>query len=60
MVLLITDAGLKSDDARLEGQLTTATMTLKHLHEIGLAIFIGCLGVGGCIVARKWLFKRSG
>lgn len=53
MVLLITDAGLKSDDAKLESQLTTATQTLKFLHQIGLAVVIGSVGVGITLVIRK-------
>ncbi len=53
MVLLITDAGLKSDDARLEGQLTTATQTLNFLHQIGLAVVIGSVGVAITLVIRK-------
>lgn len=53
MVLLITDAGLKSDDAKLERQLTTATQTLNFLHQIGLAVVIGSVGVGITLVIRK-------
>lgn len=45
MALLITDAGVKSDDAKLEGQLTTATQTLIFLRDIGLAVLLGVVGV---------------
>ena len=53
MVLLITDAGLKSDDAKLERQLTQATQTLNFLHQIGLAVVIGSIGVGITLFIRK-------
>lgn len=53
MVLLITDAGVKSDDANLEKQLTTATQTLTFLHQIGLAVVIGSVGVGVTLIIRR-------
>jgi hypothetical protein len=54
MVLLITDAGLKSDDAKLESNLTTATNTLRYLRDIGMATVIGGAGVGAALVARRY------
>lgn len=45
MALIITDAGLKSDDANLEHNLTSATQTLINLRDISLALFIGSCGV---------------
>lgn len=45
MALLITDAGVKSDDKNLERQLTTATLTLNYLRDIGLAVVVGSLMV---------------
>lgn len=47
MALLITDAGLKSDDKNLERNLTTATTTLLFLRDIGVAVL---LGVGGVLI----------
>ena len=47
MALLITDAGVKSDDKKLQGQLTSATIALKTCRDLGLALCIGCLGGGG-------------
>ena len=52
MALLITDAGLKSDDGKLEGQLTTATMALKTVRDIGWALGIGSLAVGISVFIR--------
>ena len=45
MVLLITDAGLKSDDANLERKLTAATAALGVCRDLGAALGVGCLGV---------------
>lgn len=52
MVLLITDAGLKSDDAGLERKLTAATAALATCRDLGLALGIGCLGVGVAVFLR--------
>lgn len=54
MVLLITDAGLKSDDAKLERQLTTATLALRTCRDLGMALAIGCAMVGGAVGFRIW------
>lgn len=51
MVLLITDAGLKSDDKKLEGQLTTATIALRTCRDLAMALAVGCGMVG---VAAGW------
>lgn len=47
MVLLITDAGLKSDDKKLESQLTTATIALRTCRDLAMALAVGCAMVGG-------------
>jgi len=52
MALLITDAGIKSDDAQLEGNLTAATQGLIELARLGLALGIGCIGVGVAVLVR--------
>ena len=52
MALIITDAGTKSDDAKLEGQLTTATLGLKACRDLGWALAVGCLGVGVAVFLR--------
>lgn len=59
MALLITDAGLKSDDKKLTGQLTTATMGLKACRDLGWAVAIGCAGVGVAVVIRSRRQKAS-
>jgi hypothetical protein len=54
MALLITDAGLKSDDKNLEGNLTTATKTLGYLKDIGLAVVVGGTGVAASLLLRHF------
>jgi hypothetical protein len=56
MVMLITDAGTKSDDANLERQLSVATLGLKACRDLGLALAVGCLGVGVAVFLR---FRRQ-
>jgi hypothetical protein len=57
MALLITDAGVKSDDANLERQLSTATAALKMSADIAYALVVASLMIG---VALAWrvLAKR--
>jgi len=56
MVMLITDAGTKSDDANLERQLSVATLGLKACRDLGWALAVGCLGVGVAVFLR---FRRQ-
>lgn len=52
MALIITDAGLKSDDAKLEHQLSSATTALKALRDIGMAVLVGGTGVALAVVIK--------
>lgn len=52
MVLLITDAGLKSDDANLERQLSSATLALQSVRDLGYALGFGALMVGVAVFIR--------
>lgn len=52
MVMLITDAGTKSDDKNLERQLTSATLGLKACRDLGWALAVGCVGVGVAVFLR--------
>lgn len=60
MVLLITDAGLKSDDANLERQLTTATKSLIFLRDIALAVLVGTAMVVATMGLRVWKSNQEG
>jgi hypothetical protein len=57
MVMLITDAGIKSDDINLERNLSSATQTLITLKDISLALFVGSLGVSTALLCKA--FKTS-
>ena len=57
MALLITDAGVKSDDKNLESNLTTATKTLHYLNDVGLAVVVGGAGVALTLLLRHFRNK---
>ena len=59
MALIIVDGGkqLKSDDANLERQLSTATIALQTIRDFGWALSIGCFGVLGAVLVR--IFKSQ-
>lgn len=54
MALIIVDGGkqLKSDDANLEKQLTTATIALQTVRDLGWALAVGCVGIAVAVVLR--------
>ena len=56
MALIIVDGGreLKSDDANLERQLTTATLALQTVRDFGWCLGMGCLGVLGAVCWKVW------
>lgn len=53
MALLITDAGIKSDDKNLEKQLSSATSALLMLRDVGLSVVIGGFGVALAVLIRS-------
>jgi hypothetical protein len=57
MALLITDAGVKSDDANLERQLSSATTALKMSADIAYALVVASLMMGSALAWRV-LAKR--
>jgi len=59
MVMLITDAGTKSDDKNLEKNLSAATLGLQACRDLGLALAVGCFGVGVATCLRIWKQKAS-
>ncbi len=58
MVLLITDAGTKSDDANLERQLSTATLALQTIRDFGWALAIGSFSVLAAVLVRVFYRPR--
>jgi hypothetical protein len=60
MVMLLTDAGVKSDDKNLERNLSAATVALKACRDLGWALGVGSAGVAGAILTRLWRQNASG
>lgn len=58
MVLLITDAGVKSDDVKLEHQISSATSALLMLKDVGLSVVVGGCGVALAVFIRR-ITKRA-
>jgi hypothetical protein len=57
--MIVTDAGLKSDSADLERNMSTATLALKSVRDLGWALAVGCLGVGMAVFLRSRRQKAS-
>ena len=53
LVMIVTDAGIKSDSASVEQGLSSATMALKSVRDLGWALAVGCLGVGMAVFLRS-------
>jgi hypothetical protein len=54
LVMIVTDGGkLKSDSADLERNMSTATLALKSVRDLGWALAVGCLGVGVAVFLRS-------
>jgi hypothetical protein len=59
MAMLITDAGVLSDDKNLEKNLSVATQGLQMAKDFGLALVIGVIGVGIAVFVRVRRQKAS-
>ena len=59
MVMLVTDGGIKSDSQSLERNLSSATLALKAVQDLGLALSFGCLGVAVAVGIRVWRGRQS-
>jgi hypothetical protein len=57
--MLLTDAGIVSDDKNLEGNLSVATTGLHIAKDFGLALTIGVIGVGLAVLIRIRRQKAS-
>jgi hypothetical protein len=53
LVMIVTDAGIKSDSATVEQGLSAATLALKAVRDLGWALAVGCLGVGVAVFLRS-------
>jgi len=59
MAMIISDAGIVSDDKNLEGNLSVATQGLHMAKDFGLALTIGVVGVGIAVFVRVRRQKAS-
>jgi hypothetical protein len=57
--MLLTDAGIVSDDKNLEGNLSVATQGLHTAKDFALALVIGIVGVGVAVLVRIRRQKAS-
>lgn len=53
LVMIVTDAGLRSDSKDLEQNMSAATLALKSVRDLGWALAVGCLGVGVAVFIRS-------
>jgi len=61
MVMLITDGGkIKSDSQSLTQNLSSATLALQSVRDLGLALSFGCLAVAVAVGIRVWRGRRQG
>jgi hypothetical protein len=55
MVMLVTDGGkLRSDSETLEKNMSSATLALQSVRDLGLALSFGCLAVAVAAGLRVW------
>jgi hypothetical protein len=59
MVMLVTDKGLQSDNEKLTQNLSSATLALKAVQDLGLALSFGCLAVAVAVGIRLWRGRQS-
>jgi hypothetical protein len=60
LVMLVVDGGkLKSDSADLERNMSSATLALQSVRDLGLALSFGCLAVAVAVGIRVWRGRRQ-
>jgi len=61
MAMIVTDGGkIKSDSLSLEQNLSSATLALQSVRDLGLALSFGCLAVAVAVGIRVWRGRRQG
>ena len=58
LVMIVTDAGIKSDSISVEQGLSSATTALLAVRDLGMALSIGCFGIGLALGIRQYKAKR--
>ena len=59
LVMIVTDAGIKSDSVSVEQGLSSATTALLAVRDLGMALSIGCLGIGLAVGIRQYKARKS-
>ena len=60
MVMLVVDGGkLRSDSETLEKNMSSATLALQSVRDLGLALSFGCLAVAVAVGFRVWRGRQS-
>ena len=59
LVMIVTDAGIKSDSVSVEQGLSSATTALLAVRDLGMALSIGCLGIGIALGIRQYKARKS-
>ena len=59
LVMIVTDAGIKSDSLSVEQGLSSATTALLAVRDLGMALSIGCLGIGLALGIRQYKAYKS-
>ena len=59
LVMIVTDAGIKSDSVSVEQGLSSATTALLAVRDLGMALSIGCLGIGLALGIRQYKARKS-
>ena len=60
LALIVVDgSSIKSDSQSLERNLSSATLALQSVRDLGLALSFGCLGVAVAVGFRVWRGRQS-
>jgi len=54
LVMIVTDAGIKSDSASVQQGLSSATTALLVVRDLGMALSLGCLSIGLALGIRQY------
>jgi hypothetical protein len=60
MVMIVVDGAIKSDSAALEKNLSSATLALQSVRDLGMALSFGCLAVAVAAGFRVWKGRDKG
>lgn len=58
MVMIVVDGVIRSDSKDLERNLSSATLALRSVQDLGMALSFGCLAVAIAIGIRAWRIRK--